>query len=99
MTLHPQTAAHLRDAAIIFLAATVLGLGFNASSPLGVHAQAPHAAASVVGAANPYANQTVSMTTQPAGAATGGIQNETLSIAVGGAPAAAPAPVLTAKIP
>jgi rhodanese-related sulfurtransferase len=76
MSLHPQTAGQLRDAAIIFLAATVLGLAFNASSPLGIRAAPPAAAK---GAAGPDPSASTPL---PSRAAAGGIQNETLSITI-----------------
>lgn len=75
MSQPSQTAAHLRDAALILLAATVLGLAFNMSSPLGVRAapstQTPHTAAAAPVATPPPAREVAS-----------GIQNETVSITI-----------------
>jgi rhodanese-related sulfurtransferase len=67
MSLPSPAAASLRDAALIFLVATVLGLGFNAVSPLGVR----HAPAEPNAVATPTPR-----------AVTRGVQNETLSITI-----------------
>lgn len=75
MSQPSQTAAHLRDAALILLAATVLGLAYNISSPLGVRT-APHTEAPRTETKTPAA------TPPPAREAASGIQNETVSITI-----------------
>jgi rhodanese-related sulfurtransferase len=66
------TAATLRDAALIFLAATVLGIAYNAVSPLGV--QRPPAP--------PQTTTATSAHPVPLTPRSRGIQNETLSITI-----------------
>ena len=69
-----QTAASLRDAALIFLAATILGIAYNSMSPLGVRAvsppiQAPTPAPAVSTPARGIQNETLSLTIEASTAA------------------------------
>jgi rhodanese-related sulfurtransferase len=73
-----RTAQSLRDAALIFLAAVLLGLGYNSMSPLGIRP------ASVLAPTQPQVGNPVPTTAGPAR----GIQNETLSITILTSPAA-----------
>ena len=71
----PQTAASLRDAALIFLAAIVLGLAYNSMSPLGVRTESTPA---------PLAPPP-----GPVSVPAIGVENETLSITIESSPATA----------
>ena len=88
----------LREAAILFLAATALGLVYNAASPLGIELRARNAQTTTVGSHGraTYSNETLSIAPQSQRSTpprNSRIQNETLGLAVlPSGPVAAPVP-------